>query len=126
MDRAVSPNNIVWHDGLHVLWALRQAPSDRVQYETSMEIRDECDVNVQARRILNLGHRKAVHLFALLFAEEITLENLFPIRRVYKKHSQAAEASASARTVGKDAPANASRKNAPHDERCAGPHTRVV
>ena len=75
------------------------------------------------RGILDLGDFKAVHLFSLLFRNQINLANAVTILCALKEALQTGQAPALSGPIVEYFPADASGKNAPNNEGSLGIHT---
>src|ERR1700730_863982 len=91
-----------------------------------MEVSDERYVNIQTRRVLDLGNREAIYRVALLVADQIDLTDLFAVRRTLEHHLKTAKTATFTGTVGEDVSTDPSREDPPHDERRTGPYTHFV
>src|SRR5882762_5093037 len=73
VDGTIAPHDVVRHDRLHVLGALRQTTGYRVQDESGMEVCNESYVNVEAGRVLDFAHGQSIHRVTFFLADKIYL-----------------------------------------------------
>lgn len=106
--------------------ALRKTGRDGIESESCVKGRNEADIDVEPRRILDLGLLKTVEPLALFLRDKINLAHAVAELRALQCPFKTRQAPARARPIGENLAPYAAREYAPDDERFAVPYAHFV
>jgi len=84
MHGAISPYEIVLLNRRQKLRPLRERAGYGVEHKPRVKCRDECNIHIEARGILDFCDLHSIHLLALLVGNEIDFAHTIAVRQTLK------------------------------------------